>query len=582
MRRSKSFFLSRILLNIVLMALPVLGGIAMAQENGAEWDFPAKEWERERYMKPDSDFIQLKAHYLRSLNKQEYLAAAHDLQKIGKIFYHWGHYAQSLEYHLQAEKLYEQEHQSRMIADNANDIGLLYYYNRNPYAARSQYNKALDIYEGLEDAAGLAHTYGNLGHLFEKEGKYDSASRYQYFALRQYTLAADTNGMAKICENLGSINEDLARYDSAMYFFTKAQHLYELTHSDIDKIEVLNNIGDIWRKTGDFRKGLEYSRRALAIAQDNKEQYQVSSAYRDIAKAYNSLNINDSAFYFLELSRKYLLQIYSEENNRQVAFFQVQYDIEKSKKHIEQLENERKTNLIIVIASAIILALVAALGIVVINRQRIKIRSEQSLHEKNRQFFESQNRLASAELKSRRLEEEKLKAELKARQLEKENLDMELQKKELEEETLIKQIDVKSKELSTHTLHIIRKNQLLEELRSRLDIIAKDDKRDHKRQVRDLIQLINQNFNNDRYWEDFRTAFEQIHHSFFTNLKAHADDLTAAEMRLVSLIKMNVSSADIATILGISQDSLRVARYRLRKKLGLEQGENLSAFLQGL
>ncbi len=53
-------------------------------------------------------------------------------------------------------------------------------------------------------------------------------------------------------------------------------------------------------------------------------------------------------------------------------------------------------------------------------------------------------------------------------------------------------------------------------------------------------------------------------------------------MRLISLLKMNLSSGDIATILGISQDSLRVARYRLRKKLNLEQGENLSAFFQAL
>jgi hypothetical protein len=34
--------------------------------------------------------------------------------------------------------------------------------------------------------------------------------------------------------------------------------------------------------------------------------------------------------------------------------------------------------------------------------------------------------------------------------------------------------------------------------------------------------------------------------------------------------------------LGISQDSLRVARHRLRKKLRLEQGEDLTGYLVGL
>jgi hypothetical protein len=45
---------------------------------------------------------------------------------------------------------------------------------------------------------------------------------------------------------------------------------------------------------------------------------------------------------------------------------------------------------------------------------------------------------------------------------------------------------------------------------------------------------------------------------------------------------MNIDSSDIATLLGISSDSLRVTRYRLRKKLNLEKGENLSAYIQGL
>ncbi|WP_157830375.1 hypothetical protein [Siphonobacter sp. SORGH_AS_0500] len=45
---------------------------------------------------------------------------------------------------------------------------------------------------------------------------------------------------------------------------------------------------------------------------------------------------------------------------------------------------------------------------------------------------------------------------------------------------------------------------------------------------------------------------------------------------------MNLTSSDISTLLGISQDSLRVTRYRLRKKLNLAAGESLTAFIQGI
>ena len=58
--------------------------------------------------------------------------------------------------------------------------------------------------------------------------------------------------------------------------------------------------------------------------------------------------------------------------------------------------------------------------------------------------------------------------------------------------------------------------------------------------------------------------------------------VTGNDLRLIALIKVNLSSKDIATLLGISPDSLRVSRYRLRKKLNLEQGESLTAFVQSL
>jgi hypothetical protein len=123
---------------------------------------------------------------------------------------------------------------------------------------------------------------------------------------------------------------------------------------------------------------------------------------------------------------------------------------------------------------------------------------------------------------------------------------------------------------------------LLDELRSKLEDMAKDDKRDHKKQIRQLLNRINQGFQHDHYWEEFRSVFEQVHQAFFDNLKKHNESLTGNDLRLAALLKMNLESGDIATLLGISQDSLRVIRYRLRKKFNLQQGESLTAFIQSL
>jgi DNA-binding CsgD family transcriptional regulator len=174
-----------------------------------------------------------------------------------------------------------------------------------------------------------------------------------------------------------------------------------------------------------------------------------------------------------------------------------------------------------------------------------------------------------------------MEAELARKQLEEERLKRELETDRKELDVKSQELEVKRKGLTSYTLHVIQKNQLLESLRDRLAFLVKEDKRDQKKQLTQLIQQINQNFNHDQYWEEFRETFGQVHQQFFDTLKRHSDDLTANDMRLLSLIKLNLASADISTLLGISQDSLRVSRYRLKKKLNLGADESLTTFVQG-
>lgn len=93
---------------------------------------------------------------------------------------------------------------------------------------------------------------------------------------------------------------------------------------------------------------------------------------------------------------------------------------------------------------------------------------------------------------------------------------------------------------------------------------------------------INQNVNHEKQWKEFTGIFEQVHQVFFDKLNALYSDLTTNDIKLLALHKMNMDSKDMATILGISPDSLRVARYRLRKKLNIPEGDTLNTFVQGL
>jgi tetratricopeptide (TPR) repeat protein len=499
---------------------------------------------------PDSALVILRQLHARATDKNDMVTAGMCLQQMGLICYNQGHFAQALDFYLHADKIFGSQKNKDLLAANMGEMGVLYYYNKQLDKSRAMYNRALSIYKQSGNLKGQAQILGNIGHLYEKRHQYDSAFYYQRLALKNYTQINYKQGAAKIYENLGSIYEDLAVYDSAYSSFNQSLQLYQAEHNKIASIEVINNLGDILRKTGKYEAGIVQSRRAMALAAQTGNIYQLAACSKDLGKVYELMNRMDSAYHYAELSRKYSLEVYSKEGVNQTAFLQVLYDMNKKSDEIARLNNIRKVNRIITIAVVVVVLLLIVLGMVIFSRQRLKIKDQHALAKQQ----EAQHELTRLELKNQQLEEESLK----------------------------QQLELKSKELSTHTLNLIRNNQLLEHLRSTLQTMVKEDKRDQKKQMQQIILQINERFNHEQYWKEFTAAFEQVHQRFFDNIKQYSTELTSADMRLITLLKINLNTTDIATLLGISTDSLRVSRYRLRKKLHIPQGDSLTAFIQAL
>jgi tetratricopeptide (TPR) repeat protein len=517
-------------------------------------DFEPKKIDLRFSTAPDAEFLALKKRHLAAVNSGDLTTQGICLKDMGMICFHLGDYTRALQYGLDAIKLFKQLKRNDFLADTYVNLGTLYYYNTDPVKSRSSFNQALKIYRSVKDQLGIAVTMGKIGHLMEKKQLYDSAFFYQQKALEAYTTINNDKGIAEIYGNMGSIHEDLGHYDKAMPYFLSALSIYKASNQVIQSIEAENNIGDIYRKTGNLKKAMEQTQQVLKLARQTNEIYQISSAYRDISKIYNLMGKNDSAFYYSEVGRSYLMKIYSLETSRQMAFRQALNDEEKKNEEIKFLQNERKVTLIVTVATIVIILLLVVAGLLMLSRHRIKLKSEQQASQQNIAILEAEKQLMEAGLKNKNMEEIQLKQE----------------------------IELKSKELSTHVLHVIQKNQVLEGLKVQLEELVKDDKRDQKKQLKQMITLINQDFNNDSYWNDFSNVFEQIHKSFFEKLNQQFPNLTSTDLKLVSLLKMNMNSTDMASMLAISQDSLRIARYRLRKKLNLDQGDNLIAFLQSI
>ncbi|GAA4792295.1 hypothetical protein GCM10023231_20390 [Olivibacter ginsenosidimutans] len=503
----------------------------------------------------DTAFLKQNALYEQAIKVGKPADQAIALQKMGQICFQLGLFAQALNYHLQAENLIQHDpKQDSLRAANLNDLGLLLFLNNQTQDAQAAYHQALNIYQRRKDQKGIANTYGNMGHLQEKLANYDSAFFYQDKAMSVFESINDLDGIAVIDENLGSIYEDKEQFDAAFAHFSKALARFEVNGNGPMYIDALNNVGDVYRKSRKYEQALLYTRKAEKKAKEIKAYKQLSSTYRDIGKTYYYLKNPDSTFHYLELARNLYLTIYSEDAKNQAALLKVLYDLEQKDARIAEMGREKKMASIVYGSSIIVAFLLIVLAIVIIRNQRHHLKSERKLRDKESALLKAKQSLMEAEL----------------------------QNKKLEEAQLSKTLETKAREITTHTLQAIEKNQLLEEMKNSLTAIIKSDSRSYKKELKQLLNKINQNFNKDVRWEDFRKVFEEIHQDFFDKLHHINPALSSSDLRLISLIKMNLDASEIATLLGISADSLRVSRYRLRKKLGMEQGKSLTAFIQSI
>lgn len=138
----------------------------------------------------------------------------------------------------------------------------------------------------------------------------------------------------------------------------------------------------------------------------------------------------------------------------------------------------------------------------------------------------------------------------------------------------------KSQELANSTFRLLRKNDILVQIREELDSLkAEMANRMSERHYQRLRRLIDSHMNSEQDWEIFESNFNELHNVFFKHLKQDYPSLSPGDLRLAAYLKMNLSSKEIAPLLNISVRGVENKRYRLRQKMGLDVEVNLTEWL---
>ncbi len=87
------------------------------------------------------------------------------------------------------------------------------------------------------------------------------------------------------------------------------------------------------------------------------------------------------------------------------------------------------------------------------------------------------------------------------------------------------------------------------------------------------------NISTEQDWQVFENNFNQVHEEFIKKLLMNYPNLTPSDVKLAAYLRMNLSTKEIAHLLNITNRSVELKRYRLRKKMNLETEVNLGEFM---
>jgi len=470
-------------------------------------------------LKQSGEFNQLIATYL----------------SIGNMNVEKGNYPEAMINYLEGLKLSSDVHDSAYLSRLYNNLGVVYINLEEYEKALEYYSKALSLFEKQNDTINIAGATTNIGSIYLHLGKTDIAEEYYRKGYDLFKSFGLKFGEAHALFKLAQLQQKVGKYNEALHALSKS---LEILQSDTSRSmmsksmffsETYVNLGAVYLKLNRETKALYYLKKGLDIARTNGQVEIISMAAENLSELYKKQKNFETALDYYELYKKYSDSVFNENNIRKLTQTEMYFQFDRKMKEAEynaRLQAQRQQVKIWIIFTVSI-ALLLTLTIVVL---LLKL-------EKNRK---------------KKIETDLVRLEEK--------------------------LEHTNKELATYVLYLMKKNEFILSIIEKLKKARLDAKTENKKILSELINELKSN-STMISWDEFEVRFQQVHTDFYKKLHERYPNLTNNEIRLCAFFKLNMTTKEIAAITYQSLNSIKVARYRLRKKLDLPKDESLTSFL---
>jgi tetratricopeptide (TPR) repeat protein len=455
-----------------------------------------------------------------------------------------GEYSEAFSLSLQALEKFKQLDNKRLIALTLTNLGKICNFIKLPNLALYYYEEALknigpEYSEYLPTKSAIITTRISI--------KMDESIVDSLLYLIDIVEKEKREGfLIQLYLNTGAV---LLRLDPdrALPYFTKIQTI------DFDFPELTAtlyaNVGHYYHLKENWTEALIWYKKAQEIMEENNYLHNLSVLYNGISFVFEQQNMTDSALFYTKKHKDLAQTLHSnttaiETHQRYITVISesLQKDLTIAEQTIA-LKNRQYTITIIVSTSVVLLTL---LFLLLVNQQ------------KRRKVSENQKLTA------------KLEHEKQVQQYEKQQ-----QKLEKEKQKIL--LDAKTREITSYSLLVSNKNNLLKQIAQTFNNEKKTD-----RVAAKIDEIIQNNLSIYKEWGNFKMHFDKVHPHFFEKLKQICNDLTEENMKMCAYFKIGMTTKQIAQLLRVIPRSIITNRYRLKKKLQLSDKEDLDDFIRNL
>lgn len=443
--------------------------------------------------------------------------------------------------------------------------------------SRINWYECLQLAEQLQDSASVADCHRGRGIVFFLLGRLDDAERDFVFyrdhaislqnrkkkanavsllglvdyqrgnhnasiekALASYELRKEINdfkGQGESLNNLALGYMGLKNWSQALRYLEEAVQMKTLS-SDLSQMTViLNNMGHCYRRLNNHPEAERHFKLALSKGWQNGQMGDVINSYNNLIRLGTVQEEYEQVVQYqarLITIKDSLAQI---EREKAIDELEIQFESDKKEQEILMLQQKQTiiTNRWLTLALGLFMTIV--IGVLIFDNQKRKHRQETEL-------LTTEDELQKAELK--------IMSDL---------------------------LEHNQQKLSLYTENLLRKNEMVGELQTRLKSVVENVGEDSLEGQELLVNFSGVRILTDEDWEEFKELFDGVHRGLLDRLLREYQNLTLAEQRLFLLMKLDMSTKEIANILGVSPDSVKKGRYRLKKKINLSEEISLQEFV---